>query len=163
MRVYLIQHGEAKAKEDDPERPLTDKGAADVRRVAAFVEPLHLRVRAIWQSGKTRARQTAETFAAVVKAGEGVVKAGEGVVRRAGMGPKDDVVPVAEEIVRGGEDLVLVGHLPFLGKLAGRLLVGDESQQPVAFQYGGVVCLEQAAGGAWQVRWMLTPEALGGI
>jgi len=156
MRVYLIQHGEAKAKEADPERPLTDKGAADVRRVAAFVEPLHLRVRAIWQSGKTRARQTAEAFAAVVKAGEGVV-------RHDGMGPKDDVVPVADEIVRGGEDLVLVGHLPFLGKLAGRLLVGDESRQPVAFQYGGVVCLEQAADGAWQVRWMLTPEALGGI
>jgi len=156
MRVYLIQHGEAKAKEADPERPLTDKGAADVRRVAAFVEPLHLRVRAIWQSGKTRARQTAEAFAAAMKAGEGVV-------RHDGMGPKDDVVPVADEIVRGGEDLVLVGHLPFLGKLAGRLLVGDESRQPVAFQYGGVVCLEQAGGGAWQVRWMLTPEALGGI
>lgn len=156
MRVYLIQHGEAKAKEDDPDRPLTDRGAADVRKVAAFVEPLHLRVRAIWQSGKTRARQTAEAFAAAMTAGEGVV-------RRDGMGPKDDVVPVAEEIVRGGEDLVLVGHLPFLGKLAGRLLVGDESRQPVAFQYAGVVCLEQAAGGAWQVRWMLTPEALGGI
>ena len=143
MRVYLIQHGEAKAKEADPERPLTDKGAADVRRVAAFVEPLHLRVRAIWQSGKTRARQTAEAFAAVVKAGEGVV-------RHDGMGPKDDVVPVADEIVRGGEDLVLVGHLPFLGKLAGRLLVGDESRQPVALQYGGVVCREQAGGASKQ-------------
>ena len=32
MRLYLVQHGEAKPEEEDPERPLTDRGASDVRR-----------------------------------------------------------------------------------------------------------------------------------
>ena len=33
MRLYLVQHGEAKSEEEDPDRPLTDRGASDVRRV----------------------------------------------------------------------------------------------------------------------------------
>jgi phosphohistidine phosphatase len=34
MWLYLVQHGQAKTEEEDPERPLTDRGAADVGRVA---------------------------------------------------------------------------------------------------------------------------------
>jgi len=30
MRVYLVQHGEAVSKEENPDRPLSEKGAADV-------------------------------------------------------------------------------------------------------------------------------------
>jgi hypothetical protein len=36
MRVYLVQHGEAVAKDVDAERPLTEKGAEDVKKVAEF-------------------------------------------------------------------------------------------------------------------------------
>jgi phosphohistidine phosphatase len=156
MRVYLIQHGEAKAKEEDPARSLTDRGAADTQKVAAFVKPLGLHVRAIWQSGKMRAAQTAEAFA-------GAVTADEGVVQRDGMAPKDDVGPVRKAIERSEGDLMLVGHMPFMAKLAGRLLAGKESARPVAFQNAGVACIERSAAGAWQVRWILTPESLAGI
>jgi broad specificity phosphatase PhoE len=34
MRLYLVQHGEAKSEAEDPDRPLTDRGAAYVREVA---------------------------------------------------------------------------------------------------------------------------------
>ena len=30
MHLYLVQHGEAKSKEDDPQRHLTEKGLRDI-------------------------------------------------------------------------------------------------------------------------------------
>ncbi len=35
MELYLVQHGEAKSKAEDPQRPLTQRGREDVARVAA--------------------------------------------------------------------------------------------------------------------------------
>jgi phosphohistidine phosphatase len=32
MKLYLMQHGQAMAKEQDPERPLTQQGRQDVDR-----------------------------------------------------------------------------------------------------------------------------------
>jgi phosphohistidine phosphatase len=156
MRVYLIQHGEAKSKEEDPSRPLTDKGRADVRKMAGFLRPLHLRVRAVWHSGKTRAAQTAEELASAVALEEGVVQ-------RDGLSPVDDVGPICDEIGRSQGDLMIVGHLPFLSRLAAVLLTGRESPEPVAFRNAGVVCLQRAADGAFQLAWIITPEALSGI
>ena len=156
MRVYLIQHGEAKSKEEDPNRPLTDKGRADVQKMAGFLRPLLLRVRAVWHSGKTRAAQTAEQFASAVESAEGVVQ-------RDGLSPLDDVAPICDEIGRSQGDLMIVGHLPFLSRLTAVLLTGKESPEPVAFQNSGVVCLGRGEAGTWQVRWVLTPEALAAV
>ena len=65
MRLYLVQHGEARSEEKDPERPLTDRGASDVRRVAKLAtEAGGVMVERILHSGKTRARRTAEIWAA---------------------------------------------------------------------------------------------------
>ena len=55
MHVYLVQHGEAKPAEEDPERHLTEKGLRDVRKVAEFLRPLRLPVEALWHSDKPRA------------------------------------------------------------------------------------------------------------
>jgi len=153
MRLYLIQHGEAKSKEDDPDRPLTDEGLADVRKVAAFVKPLGLRVGAIWHSGRARAAQTAEALAEAVAADEGVVP-------RDGLAPKDGIKPVRREVEAAEADLMIVGHLPFLSKLASRLLAGSGSADVAAFQYGCVVCLDRDDEGAWRLAWMVTPELL---
>ena len=63
MRLFLVQHGEAKTEQEDPERPLTDRGASDVSRVArAATEARIVTAERIVHSGKTRARQTAETW-----------------------------------------------------------------------------------------------------
>ena len=44
MRVYLVQHGESKSEEEDPQRRLTDKGIGEVQNVAKFLRPLKLAV-----------------------------------------------------------------------------------------------------------------------
>ena len=68
MKVYLVQHGEAKSEEEDPQRKLTDKGIGEVQKVADFLRPLKLTVNAIWHSGKPRAQQTGELLAKAIGA-----------------------------------------------------------------------------------------------
>jgi len=64
MNLYLVQHAEAKRKEEDPERPLSEKGRVDIRKVAVYIAGhINIKVSAIIHSGKTRARQTAEALA----------------------------------------------------------------------------------------------------
>ena len=82
MRIYLVQHGEAKSEQEDPRRTLTDKGIAEVQKVAEFLRPLTLAVDAIWHSGKARAQQTAERLAEALGAQARIVA-------REGLGPKD--------------------------------------------------------------------------
>jgi phosphohistidine phosphatase len=155
VRLYLVQHGEALPEEKDPQRHLTEKGLADVKAVAAFLRPLKVSVAAVWHSGKPRAQQTAEILA---RALAGKPK----VVRRDGLGPKDAVGPVRDAVERSKQDLMIVGHLPFLTKLTGALVAGDKAREVVAFQYGGVVCLENADGTGWKVGWIIVPELLVG-
>ena len=153
MRLYLVQHGEAKSKEADPERRLTEKGRCDTEKVAAFLRPLGLVVTAVWQSGKPRARETAGILTAALEAKAGVVE-------RSGLAPNDPVALVAKQINAAAEDTMIVGHLPFLGKLAALLVAGEESTGVVAFRNGGVVCLERDREGGWSVLWAVTPDVL---
>jgi broad specificity phosphatase PhoE len=73
MRIYLVQHGEAKSEEEDPRRTLTDKGVGEVQKVAEFLRPLTLAVDTVWHSGKARAQQTAELLAEALGAQARVV------------------------------------------------------------------------------------------
>ena len=72
MQIYLVQHGLAKSKEEDPARALTPAGREEVERVARAAAAAGVRPAAILHSGKTRAQQTAEAFAAHLKPAQGV-------------------------------------------------------------------------------------------
>jgi phosphohistidine phosphatase len=71
MHVYLVQHGEAKSEEEDPQRRLTNKGIGEVQNVAMVLRSLKLAVDAIWHSDKARAQQTGELLAG--RSGRGMV------------------------------------------------------------------------------------------
>jgi phosphohistidine phosphatase len=154
MHLYLAQHGYAKDKSEDPNRPLTEKGRDEVERVGQALQRLLLQVQEVWHSGKTRAMQTAKILSLTVEAAQGITQ-------REGLGPTDDVAPIAEALRESGHDMMLVGHLPFLDRLASLLLAGDEEAGIVAFRKGGVVCLE-FEDNHWAVAWMLTPDLLPG-
>lgn len=153
MKLYLVQHAKAVSKDIDPDRPLTEEGHRDVQKVAAFIEALNLEIDFLWHSGKTRASQTAKALAEVVK-GKAQITA------HSGLAPNDDVTAIKDELISSGYDVMIVGHLPFLTKLASLLLAGYESAGTVAFQQGGILCLEQSAEGQWQVNWMVIPALL---
>jgi phosphohistidine phosphatase len=151
MFLYLVQHAEAKGKEEDPARDLTEKGRRDSERVARYLKGLQVQVRQIFQSGKTRAQSTAAILAAQVQATAGVSAA-------PGLAPLDDPDIWAERLASLDEDVMLVGHLPHLGRLAGLLLSGDKERSVINFQMGGVVRLRRLDAGRWAVDWLVVPD-----
>ncbi len=154
MKIYLVQHGEAVAKEVDSERPLSDRGRQDVERLARFLAGRGVHVSRVWHSGKTRARQTAELLAAAVAPG---AKA----EARAGLAPNDPTQAFAETLADWHEDAMVVGHLPFMARLVTRLVTNREDGKTVAYLPGSLVCLERDEDRAWAIAWMLRPELMG--
>jgi len=153
MKLYLVQHAKAASKEMDPERTLTEQGRRDIQKVAAFIRPLNLSVDCLWHSGKKRAAQTAEVLAEAIEAKEGTIA-------RDGLGPNDNVTALRSELASTEQDIMIVGHLPFLSKLTSLLLTGSESANTVAFKNAGIVCLSRNEENGWQVDWVLTPKLL---
>jgi phosphohistidine phosphatase len=154
MKVYLVQHGEPVSKDVDPDRPLSDKGRRDIEKTGMFLKGANVKVAVIMQSGKTRAAETAEIL-------NGQLSTDQGVVAREGLAPNDPVDPVRAELEETQEDVMVVGHLPFLAKLATALMGGAVEQSFVGFKRGGVVCLEKRDVGNWRLGWMIIPELLG--
>jgi phosphohistidine phosphatase len=151
MKLYLVQHGDAEAKKDDPARHLTEQGRDDVARVSAFARSANVQVHQIRHSLKDRAAETAAILAERLEP-EG------GVAALPGLAPRDDVRTVAELLNRETRPLMLVGHLPFMDRLLGLLVAGDQTSTVVRFQKGGIVCLERdPKEWTWSVQWAVTP------
>jgi phosphohistidine phosphatase len=153
MNVYLMQHGEAAAEADDPARPLTDAGRAAVTRVAIRAQAAGLAIDRFVHSGKLRAEQTAQILAAPL--GTASIEA------RDGLAPNDPVTPIAEWLHDATDvgSLALVGHLPFLDRLASLLVAGDEAAQVIAFKNAGLVALVPKSDRAgFAVGWVLSPD-----
>ena len=152
MDLFLVQHGEAKSKAEDPDRPLTDRGVETVRRMAVWASQAGITLAQIRHSGKRRAEQTAEIFAERLNPSNGVIAT-------EGLGPNDDVRAVADKLASETGPLMLVGHLPFLSRLTGLLLTGEPEAVVVRFRNAGVVGLRREAG-RWSVNWAVPPELL---
>jgi phosphohistidine phosphatase len=153
MHIYLTQHGQAVSKDLDPDRPLSEEGRDGVRRLADFLMKAGLRVNRVLHSGKTRAEQTAAILAAVLTSG------GEPEAH-AGLRPNDPPETVAREIAVWSVDTLIVGHLPFLGRLASLLLASAPDRPLLAFEPGSMACLERVPEGHWVLAWMVRPELL---
>lgn len=152
MTILLVQHGEAKTKEEDPDRSLTVSGTRITKKVASWLGKHDVNIQEILHSGKKRAAETAEIFANRLAPAKGVT-----VV--SGMNPNDDVRAFAEQLVGQDGVFMVVGHLPFLDRLASFLVTGEQDKGIVAFANSGVVCLIEEKG-AWSVAWAVTPELL---
>jgi phosphohistidine phosphatase len=159
LDVYLIQHAESKSKEEDPARPLTDLGRKSVEDVGAYLARLDISFEHVFHSGKLRAQQTAEILGSSLGI-SGRMKAHKG------LDPMDPVGPIlrwlSSQAGRGVKSVAIVGHLPFLDKLASVLVTGSESTGVIAFQYAGVVRLvPKGQGEGYRVRWVLATELIG--
>ncbi len=151
MLLYLVRHGEAKSKEEDPEQGLTEKGIRDVRKVAVFSGAEGLMAGHIFHSGKTRAMQTAQILAEHIKPREGVSATD-------GLAPMDGPELWMKRILERNEDIMLVGHLPYMNRLASGLLCGDKEKGIVDFKAGSLLCLKLSEDARWTVEWMIVPE-----
>ena len=154
MYLYLVQHGKAVGKEENPERPLSEQGRADVGKMASFLSGLSgIEVDRIFESGKLRATETAGIIGSSLGAG---TEQGED------LSPLDNPGQWVGKLNETSKDTMLVGHLPHLGKLASLLLTGAPEIEIVDFSPGGVLCLKRDEGEnlAWTVQWMVIPDIL---
>jgi phosphohistidine phosphatase len=151
MPVYLMRHGDAKSEAEDPARPLSDRGRAQVERVARLLAGRGVAVAEIRHSGLLRARQTAEVLAAHLHPARGV-RAVEGLA------PNDDPAQARAECEGAVEPLALVGHLPHLARLATALLGPDPGREPIQFETAAVACLGQGELG-WALEWLVGPDS----
>jgi phosphohistidine phosphatase len=151
MALLLVQHGKSQPKEVDPEQGLSVEGRAETGEIASAAKRHGVRIARIVQSGKKRAAQTAEIFASALQPTGGVQKGD-------GLNPLDDVAAFAEKIA-ASEDLMLVGHLPFMERLASFLITGAADKPVIRFQNSGIVCLDKDADADhWTIRWTLFPR-----
>ena len=150
MKLYLVQHGDAVPEKADPARPLSKQGRRDVRALAKFLDRGDVAVARIVHSGKLRAEETAAIIAARVARGRRVEAA-------KGLNPDDPPRAAAQKLARSAADVLVVSHMPLLGKLAAVLLTGKKEPAIVAFRPGAALCLERGARGAWTIAWFMPP------
>ncbi len=104
----------------------------------------------VLHSGKTRAKETAEIIASEL---------GVRVREVSGLDPLADPSEWAERLKGMKEDVLLVGHLPHLSRLAGLLLTGGQLEF-VKLSSGGALCLEKEEEGGWSLIWLVSPGIL---
>lgn len=151
MALFLVQHGKNLPKEQDSDKGLSPEGSSDVERIAGVARGYGVKVSIIKHSGKKRAQQTAEIFA------DALQPAG-GVHASSGLDPLDDVTKAAGKLATR-DDLMLVGHLPFMEKLTSYLITGSTETTVFKFQNGGIVCLDQdLESRSWFIKWTLMPQ-----
>jgi len=155
MDLYLVQHAKSKAKEEDPERPLTDEGREEIEKMAIFAgKNCGIEVRKIIHSGKLRAKQTAEILAGKLRPPEGCEEAD-------GLDPMAEPSTWARKIEDIDENIMLVGHLPHLGNLAGVLLYGDAAKNPINFHNSAIIRLVRNSEPRWLIDWIIVPSLIG--
>ena len=146
--IYLVRHGDALSATAHPDRPLSRAGRDAVEKIARSAKSNDVEIAAIYHSGIVRARETAEIL------GKYLVPL-RGVEAHSGLLPEDDPAILKAELDSDESSVMLVGHLPYMNRLAGLLLTADPNRLVVAFSPATMVCFSGARG-RWEIAWKLT-------
>jgi phosphohistidine phosphatase len=147
--LYLVRHGDAVSAAENPARPLSLEGRRRVELTASLALERDIRISRIYHSGILRAQQTAEVLAARFGAVEAIAPL-------SGLLPEDDPAIVAAELDAHTASTLLVGHLPFLSRLAALLVNGDPERPVVEFFPATMVCCSRL-NARWEVNWRIAP------
>jgi phosphohistidine phosphatase len=142
MRLYIVRHAIASAhgtpgvKDDD--RELTKEGIQKMREVAAGLRALDYIPEAVLSSPLLRARQTAELLLGIL--GKGI----EFKIKPslAPSGSRQELYPeLASYDKKKIRSVMLVGHQPSLGEIAGEIVWGSADHY-VEFRKGGACAID---------------------
>ena len=159
MNLYLLRHGPAEERDatrgrPDRDRVLTAEGRARMKHIARAMAAMELSFDWILSSPFVRARETAELVAAGLRPRRPVTLCA-GLAAEAGPA---DLLPYVARLKPAPQDVLLVGHQPYLGALAA-LLLGSRCDRTVDFKKGGLACFVwgEPPGGKASLVWLLTP------
>ena len=152
MKLYLVRHGEARTELEDISKPLNDKGRQDIRHLGRTLRNMNIQVHRIFHSGRLRAEETAKLLA---DSQEGTLE----VEKTEGLGPNDDISKTLDWVNAEQEDLMLVGHLPFMASLLEALVATSDPEELPTFDSGNLVGLERI-GDTWQIFRHIGPKMI---
>ena len=163
MELYLLRHAIAVDRgtpgyDVDSQRPLTAAGRKEMRRAAKGMKELALKFDVILYSPYERARATAEIVAEVLKMRPRLKVAEE----LASHGDPETLIKTVASFHKAPERVLLVGHEPYLSKLASRLIGGTASVS-LKLRKGGLCKLTASGlkfGHCARLEWLLTPRQL---
>jgi phosphohistidine phosphatase len=160
--LYLIRHAVAEERgdawPDDAKRPLSDDGAARMRKAARGLDRLGVTLDVIVTSPLVRTKQTAEIVAGALNPRPPIVTADS----LAPDGTFQEVIADLEKQVKRTR-IAIVGHEPGIGEFAARLI---GSRHSIEFRKGAVCRIDVDAlppSGPGDLRWLLTPKILRSI
>ncbi len=138
MNLLLLRHAQAEKPDplvypDDDKRPLTDIGIKRQRKVAKAFYAMGVRPDRIITSPRVRARQTAEITAVALGCERVLVHS-----NALGVGYSPEAVLELLATSSPSEVVMLVGHAPDLGLLAG-LFLGTTVGAAVRFRKGALL------------------------
>ncbi len=143
MLLLLIRHGDAGSRDatkwrDDTERPLTKQGSRQTAKMAKRLRRRGYIPDTLLSSPWVRAWQTAEVVAQEFE-DEGLVP-----VACEPLATMPRIDRFVEAIGSPGAEAIiaLVGHEPWLGELASRLLTSSGSRLQIDFPKSGVIGIE---------------------
>jgi phosphohistidine phosphatase len=153
MLLYLVRHGEAaQADTSDFSRALSERGITETEEIAAHLSSLDISVPLIVHSTKARAKQTAGIIAAGLKPVNGIAE-------DADLSPLADPAIWARRLEGMSDNLMIVGHMPYMSRMASLLTSGFCNDPAFAFDTSTVGCLVRE-NGIWSVLWMITPALI---
>ncbi len=157
MEIYLMQHGPALPKEQDPEEGLSPEGEARIRASGQALKKMGVSFDAVLSSPKKRSRQTAAIVAETVGFKQEKIIETEKVKA---MTPPEETVEVLAGL-SGAERVLIAGHLPSVAELASFLLT-EGSKAAVQFEMGGCcrIDVEKLPTHSGRLRWYLLPAQL---
>ena len=160
MLLVLFRHGPAGTPlpdrgPEDEKRPLSPKGVEKTRRAALGLARLLDTEPRIFSSPLVRAKETADLLAAAYMPAPHV-KIMEALI------PGESQEEILSQIVELGEGtVVLVGHEPGLGVLAGLLVTGRQMSLPLKKAGAcGIELFGKVAPGQGDLNWLATPRML---
>jgi phosphohistidine phosphatase len=157
MHLYVVRHAiaeDAEPGQDDAGRALTPDGVRRFRRAVQGMRKLGWCFDRVLTSPWTRAIKTAELLAPVT---DGPTMTTELLCDR----PRPELFALIAEPTKQ-QTTAVVGHQPWLGELAGWLVVGDPHHgEHLELKKGGVLWLEgDAVPGGMKLRALLPPKLL---
>ena len=163
MNIFILRHGIAVERgtegfEKDSERPLTTKGKRQLRKSAEAMKRMKLRFDLILSSPYERARDTAEIVADELKLKKRLRLSD---TLKSESNPETMIEEISQ-LKPMPENLLLVGHEPYLTHLISRL-VSANGDLAIDFKKGGLCKLEvEKLNGAAhaQLAWLLTPKLM---
>jgi phosphohistidine phosphatase len=163
MNLYVLRHGIAvdpgtPGYETDSERPLIPKGEHQLRQIADAMRKMDLRFDLVLSSPFLRARQTAEIIAESLMLKKQLVFSDALVPD----GNPKALVRQLNELKPAPENVLLVGHEPYLSQLIA-LLTAGETGMAIDLKKGGLSKLEAEYllyGPCATLVWLLTPRQM---